>query len=181
MATRICKALTSHCSACRLPALVPVPWVVRCLQGQVCPAVCSCWPRNLPHSIPGRHHRADKNHTTLRMLSVLVCVQVASGSRVSGSLIAALEVLHQGDMAAVGASVASMAWQQLQALPTSLLWDLAWLVQDGYQQQDAQQVQLLGGLLRHYVQVGGQEQLQALDFPVRCASGAPDHACGTQT
>ena len=56
-------------------------------------------------------------------------------------------------MAAVGAAVASLAWQQLQALPTSLLWDLAWLVQDGMEQQDAQQVQLFGGLLRHYLQV----------------------------
>lgn len=127
--------------------------------------------------------------TTLPVLSMIVCVQVASGSRVSGSLIAALEVLHQGDMAAVGASVASMAWQQLQALPTSLLWDLAWLVQDGYQQQDVQQVQLFGGLLRHYVQVGRQEELQALDFPVllRAAQLArlTAHwclsACGTQT
>lgn len=72
----------------------------------------------------------------------------------SGSLIAALEVLQQGDMAAVGAAVASLAWQQLQGLPTSLLWDLAWLVQDGLEQQDEQQVQLYGGLLRHYVQVG---------------------------
>jgi hypothetical protein len=56
-------------------------------------------------------------------------------------------------MAAVAAAVASLAWQQLQALPTSLLWDLAWLVHDGVQQQDGQQVQLFGGLLRHYVQV----------------------------
>jgi hypothetical protein len=84
------------------------------------------------------------------------CVlQVATGSRVSGSFIVALEVLHQGDMTAAGAAVASLAWQQLQALPTSLLWDLAWLVQDGVQQQDAAQVQLFGGLLRHYVQVRG--------------------------
>lgn len=71
----------------------------------------------------------------------------------SGSLIAALEVLHEGDLAAVAAAVASLAWQQLQALPTSLLWDLAWLVQDGVQQHDGQQVQLFGGLLRHYLQV----------------------------
>lgn len=56
-------------------------------------------------------------------------------------------------MGAVGGAVASLAWQQLHALPTSLLWDLAWLVQDGMQQQDAQQVQLFGGLLRHYLQV----------------------------
>lgn len=82
-------------------------------------------------------------------------LQVASGSRVSGSFIAALEVLHQGDMTAAGAAVASLAWQQLHALPTSLLWDLAWLVQDGVQQQDAAQVQLFGVLLRHYVQVRG--------------------------
>lgn len=77
----------------------------------------------------------------------------------SGSLIAALEVLQQGDMAAVGAAVASLAWQQLQALPTSLLWDLAWLVQDGLEQQDEQQVQLYGGLLRHYVQVGADRSM----------------------
>jgi hypothetical protein len=95
----------------------------------------------------------------LCQLKKAVCIgfvlQVTSGSRVSGSLIAALEVLHKGDMTAVGAAVASLAWQQLQTLPTSLLWDLAWLVQDGFKQQDGQQVQLFGGLLRHYVQVGG--------------------------
>lgn len=89
-------------------------------------------------------------HLPVRAAGVL---QVASGSRVSGSFIAALEVLQQGDMTAAGAAVASLAWQQLHTLPTSLLWDLAWLVQDGMQQQDDGQVQLFGGLLRHYVQV----------------------------
>lgn len=88
-----------------------------------------------------------------QLLETLEPIQVASGSRVSGPLIAALEVLQQGDMSAVGGAVASLSWQQLQALPTSLLWDLAWLVQDGWKQQDEAQVQLFGGLLRHYVQV----------------------------
>jgi hypothetical protein len=80
-------------------------------------------------------------------------VQVASGSRISGSLIAALEVLKHGDMAAVEAAVASLAWQQLTTLDTTLIADLALLVADAHAAGDDEAVQLYGKLLRHYAQV----------------------------
>jgi hypothetical protein len=81
-------------------------------------------------------------------------MQVASGSRISGSLIAALEVLKQGDMAAVEAAVAALAWQQLATLDSSLLADLALLAAEAHAAGDAEAVQLYGKLLRHYAQVG---------------------------
>jgi aminoglycoside/choline kinase family phosphotransferase len=62
-------------------------------------------------------------------------------------------VLQGGDLAAVSAAVASLAWQQLQALPTSALYDLAWLTQDALQTGDEEQTALWDGLLQHYVQV----------------------------
>lgn len=89
----------------------------------------------------------------------------------SGPLIAALEVLHAGDMAAVGARVASLAWQRLRELPTSLLWDLAWLVADGLEGGDEQQVALYGGLLRHYVASAAQYTPELLP-QLQAAAGA---------
>lgn len=78
---------------------------------------------------------------------------MASGSRVSEALIAALEVLHGGDMAAVEAAVAALAWRQLAAMPTSLLHDLALLTADASACGDAEGLQLYARLLRHYTQV----------------------------
>jgi hypothetical protein len=95
-------------------------------------------------------------------------VQVASGSRVSNSLIAALEVLKQGDMAAVEAAVATLAWQQLAALDSSLLADLALLVADGHAAGDGEAVQLYGKLLRHYAQVRTADRLHLLCGMVYC-------------
>jgi hypothetical protein len=80
-------------------------------------------------------------------------MQVASGSHISGTLVAALEVLKQGDMAAVEAAVAALAWQQLATLDSSLLADLALLVADGHAAADGQAVKLYSNLLRHYAQV----------------------------
>ena len=84
------------------------------------------------------------------------CMQVASGSRVSGHLVAALEVLQGGSAAAaVAAAVAAMCWAQLARMPTSLLQDLAMLLADacacGGADGDAVTQQLLG-LLVHYAQ-----------------------------
>ncbi|WIA11509.1 hypothetical protein OEZ85_011622 [Tetradesmus obliquus] len=87
------------------------------------------------------------------LLDALEPIKVVSGSRVSGSLIAALEVLKHGDMAAVEAAVAGLAWQQLAALDSSLLSDLALLVADAHVAGDGEAVQLFGKLLRHYAQV----------------------------
>jgi len=80
-------------------------------------------------------------------------VQVASGSRISNALVAALEVLHAGDMAAVEAAVAALAWQKLTQLPTSLLYDLALLVTDRQAQGDQQGAAEQEQLLRHYLEV----------------------------
>eukprot|EP00775_Hariotina_reticulata_P006027 gene6027-6265_t len=94
--------------------------------------------------------------------------QIASGSRISNALVAALEVLHGGNMAAVEAAVAALAWQRLTQLPTSLLYDLALLVADcqahGDQQAAAEQEQLLRHYLKEMVPAYAPniaEQLQA--------------------
>jgi hypothetical protein len=62
-------------------------------------------------------------------------------------------VLKQGDMAAVEAAVAALAWQQLETLDSSLLSDLALLVADAHAAGDGEAVQLYGKLLKQYAQV----------------------------
>jgi len=62
------------------------------------------------------------------LTSRLEPVKVASGSRVSNALVAALEALTGGDTARVEFLVAALCWLQLQAMPTPLLVDLAALV-----------------------------------------------------
>ncbi|KAF8070869.1 SDG40 [Scenedesmus sp. PABB004] len=85
------------------------------------------------------------------LLDALEPVKVASGSRVSGPFIAALEVLHDGDMAAVSAAVARLAWAGLAALPTPLLADLALLASDAQHSHDAAATRRCAALLRHYL------------------------------
>jgi hypothetical protein len=85
-------------------------------------------------------------------------------------------VLKQGDMAAVEAAVAALAWQQLATLDSSLLGDLALLVADAHAAGDAEAVQLYGKLLRHYAQV-----CAVCSFGLSDADTQPLHAAFANT
>ncbi len=62
------------------------------------------------------------------LISRLEGIKVAAGSRISNSLVAALEALTGGDMGRVEFLVAALCWLRLRAMPTPLLVDLAALV-----------------------------------------------------
>lgn len=108
----------------------------------------------------------------------MLLLQVASGSRVSNPLVAALEVIHAGDMPAVEAEIACLAWQQLQAMPTSLLHDLALLVTDAVQTADEEGIQRYSGLLRHYAQVGDDAHVNCdmSTYSGQCFTGCSSRA-----
>ncbi|KAF6264965.1 hypothetical protein COO60DRAFT_1634018 [Scenedesmus sp. NREL 46B-D3] len=106
------------------------------------------------------------------LLDALEPIKVASGSRVSSSLIAALEVLKRGDMGAAEAAVAGLAWRQLAALGSPLLADLALLVADGHAAGDGEAVQVYGKLLRHYAQAVIPEYAPEVHHAIRAAAGS---------